>query len=168
MTTQPQLFHMALDSNNIVYTPDWVARDMVEYFQPSGRILEPCCGDGAFLKHLPAHAEWCEIERGRDFFSWHEQVDWIVANPPYKNISDWFEHCFDVAENVLFLVPLQYLWVSTKRIKMFLKYGGIVETRAYPESAFKSWSINFATGAVHFQRGYTGATMITMYKSATA
>ena len=26
----------------------------------------------------------------------------------------------------------------------------------------------FAVGAFHFQRGYTGATMITMYKGATA
>jgi hypothetical protein len=32
---------MALDPQDVVYTPDWVARDMVEYFKPSGRILEP-------------------------------------------------------------------------------------------------------------------------------
>jgi len=25
-----------------------------------------------------------EIEKGRDFFAWNEQVDWIVGNPPYK------------------------------------------------------------------------------------
>ena len=28
-----------------VYTPEWVARDMLEHFRPSGRILEPCRGD---------------------------------------------------------------------------------------------------------------------------
>ena len=38
---------------------------MVEFFKPSGRILEPCKGDGVFLKYLPS-AEWCEIQEGRD------------------------------------------------------------------------------------------------------
>lgn len=71
MTSQPQLLQIALDPGDVVYTPDWVARDMVEYFKPSGRILEPCAGDGAFLEYLPG-AEWCEIEKGRDFFAWNE------------------------------------------------------------------------------------------------
>ena len=39
--TQPQLLQIALDPGDVVYTPDWVARDMVDYFKPSGRILDP-------------------------------------------------------------------------------------------------------------------------------
>jgi hypothetical protein len=68
MSVQPQLLQIPLDPGDVVYTPDWVARDMVEFFKPSGRILEPCKGDGVFLKYLPPHAEWCEIQEGRDFF----------------------------------------------------------------------------------------------------
>jgi adenine-specific DNA-methyltransferase len=51
--TQPQLLQIALDKKDVVYTPDWVARDMVDFFKPTGRILEPACGDGAILKYLP-------------------------------------------------------------------------------------------------------------------
>lgn len=50
--SQLQLLNIALNEKDIVYAPDWVARDMVEFFRPS--ILEPCKGDGVFLKYLPA------------------------------------------------------------------------------------------------------------------
>ena len=53
MTTQPQLLQIPLDAGDVVYTPDWVAKDMVDYFNPKGKILEPCSGDGVFLKYLP-------------------------------------------------------------------------------------------------------------------
>jgi hypothetical protein len=82
MNAQPQLLQIALDPRDIVYTPDWVARDMVEYFKPSGRILEPSCGDGVFLRHLPPETDWCEIEQGRDFYAWTKPVDWVFGNPP--------------------------------------------------------------------------------------
>ena len=161
--SQPQLLQIPLQPTNIVYTPDWVACDIVDFFKPSGRILEPCKGDGAFLKYLPS-ADWCEIQEGRDFFAWNTPVDWVVGNPPYAKITKWFEHSFEIANNVLFLIPLQYLWVSTKRIKMFAEYGGLAHSRVYPESAFRSWSINFATGAVHIKKGYGGG----MYSSIAA
>jgi hypothetical protein len=163
MSVQPQLLQIPLDPGDVVYTPDWVARDMVEFFKPSGRILEPCKGDGVFLKYLPPHAEWCEIQEGRDFFKWVEPVDWVFGNPVYKNFTDWLSHSFRIADNVVFLVPLQYVWVSTKRLKVIRKYGGIMQNRAYPESAFKDWSINFMTGAIHFQRGYRGPMYTTIY-----
>lgn len=35
--------------NDIVFTPDDVARAVVERFRPSGRVLDPCKGGGAFL-----------------------------------------------------------------------------------------------------------------------
>ena len=49
IAAQPQLLQIPLDPDDVVYTPDWVAKDMVEFFKPSGRILEPCKGDGVFL-----------------------------------------------------------------------------------------------------------------------
>lgn len=51
--SQPQLIQGALSPGDVVYTPDWCARDMVEWFKPSGRVLEPCKGDGAIYKYLP-------------------------------------------------------------------------------------------------------------------
>lgn len=165
MSTQPQLLQIALDPGDVVYTPDWVARDMVEYFKPSGRILEPCCGDGVFLKYLPAGTEWCEIERGRDFFAWHDRVDWCFGNPPFSTINKWLEHSFTCAKNVLYLMPMNKPFNSMFRLQQILEYGNIRSIRAYGHGSLFGMDYGFAVGAFHFQRGYTGATMITMYKS---
>lgn len=54
---QPQLLAINLNPRDKVFTPDDVARDIVAYFKPTGRILEPCAGDGAFLKYLPPDTE---------------------------------------------------------------------------------------------------------------
>ena len=56
---------------DVVYTPDNVARDMVQFFKPSGRILEPSKGEGVFLKYLPG-ADWYEITEGKDFFNYND------------------------------------------------------------------------------------------------
>ena len=164
MTSQPQLLQIALDPQDIVYTPDWVARDMVEHFKPTGKILEPSCGDGVFLKYLPT-AEWCEIEKGRDFFAYNEQVNWIVGNPPYSVFSKWLGHSFDIAENIVYLIPLTRLFNSGFFIKRLLSWGGIVEMKYYADGQDLGFPIGFACGAVHFQRGYTGGTKISLYST---
>jgi hypothetical protein len=165
MNAQPQLLQIALDPQDVVYTPDWVARDMVEHFKPSGVILEPSCGDGAFLKYLP-NAEWCEIEKGRDFFAWANRVDWIIGNPPYSVFSKWLGHSFEIADNACYLIPLTRLFNSGYFIKRLLDWGGIVEIKYYADGAELGFPIGFACGAVWFQRGYIGGTTISIYKDA--
>ncbi len=39
-------------SNDDIQTPLALARKLVAHFQPSGRFLEPCRGNGNFLKAL--------------------------------------------------------------------------------------------------------------------
>lgn len=153
--SQPQLLQMALDPVDVVYTPDWVARDMVDFFKPSGRILEPCAGGGAILKYLPG-ADWCEIEKGRDFFAMREHYDWIISNPPYSIFADWLRYSFKVANDIVYLVPIIRNFVSTRIMKDISIYGGVKHCRVYDESNFKGWSINFAVGAVHYQKDYRG------------
>lgn len=58
---------------DFVLTPDWVASDMVEFFKPSGLILDPCKGTGVFGKYLPEH-KWCEIKDGVDFWDWNDHI----------------------------------------------------------------------------------------------
>lgn len=154
-STQPQLLQIALDKKDVVYTPDWVARDMVEFFKPTGRILEPCAGDGAFLKYLPG-ADWCEIEKGRDFFAWHEPVDWIVGNPPYRQYTEFIEHSFEIARNIVFFLPASKPFTSMRRAKKIKDYGGIVHLRYIVEGTKIDFPLGFPMAAVHFQRGYTG------------
>lgn len=152
---QAALFSMAGNPKDVVYTPDIVARDMVSYFQPTGRILEPSKGDGAILRYLPG-ADWCEIAEGVDFFACTRRYDWIVGNPPYSIFADWLRHSFTLADDILYLIPIIRCWVSSRIIKDIRAFGGIKTIVVYNESNFRTWSINFAIGAVHFQRGYQG------------
>lgn len=164
MNAQPQLLQIPLDPSDVVYTPDWVARDMVEFFKPSGRILEPCKGDGVFLKYLPPHTEWCEIQDGRDFFKWAEPVDWIFGNPPYGKIfNDWLKHSYQIAKDVVYLVPLNKLWNSTIRVRFCLTAGNIKHLRLYGDGASLGWDYGFPVGALHFQRNYRGPMYTTIY-----
>ena len=153
--TQPQLLNIALDPGDMVYTPDWVAKDMVHHFGPRGKILEPCMGNGAFMKYLPT-AEWCEIEKGRDFFAWQDDVDWIIGNPPYRQLAKWLEHSFNLANDVCYLLPLNCIWNSMKRMRLVYEYGGVVEMRAYGEGSIFGMGYGFAIGAIHFRKDYKG------------
>lgn len=163
MNAQPQLLQMALDPQDVVYTPDWVVFDMVAWFKPSGKVLEPCAGDGAFLKYYP-DAEWCEIEKGRDFFQWDKQVDWMIGNPPYKQIKQWLEHSFAYASNVLYLIPMNSPFNSMERMRVIHAYGNIKAIRAYGNGSIFGMDYGFAVGAFWFQRGYKGKTEITVFR----
>jgi hypothetical protein len=157
MTAQPQLLHIPLNLKDVVYTTDWVARDMVEFFKPSGRILEPCAGAGVFMKYLPPHTEWCEIERGRDFFNFHEPVDWCFGNPPYGMFAKWMRHSYTIAKHICYLLPLNKTFLSKKNFDDLEKFGWPRHMRFYGNgSAFDEFKMGFAVGAMLFERDYHG------------
>ena len=162
MSSQMQLLQVALDPRDVVYTPSWVAQDMVSYFKPDGSILEPCCGDGVFLRYLSGDVSWCEIEKGKDFFAWATPVNWMVGNPPYKLIKKWLEHSFTYANNVLYLIPMNSPFNSMSRMKVILEYGNIRAIRAYGNGSIFGMDYGFAVGAFWFQKGYKGMTDITI------
>jgi len=141
-------------SNDEIQTPVELARRLVEHFQPSGRILEPCSGTGNFLQFLPG-AEWCEIKRGRDFMDWKEPVDWILTNPPWSRIRDFLDHSFEVARDVAFLMTVNHVWTKARLRDMRNRRFGIREIvlLATPESFPQS---GFQLGMVHFQRDWKG------------
>ena len=93
-------------SNDDIQTPPLLARRLVRHFRPRGRILEPCKGDGNFLKHLPKSAAWCEIKGGRNFFAWTQKVDWIITNPPWSQMRRFLQQAMSVADQVVFLISL--------------------------------------------------------------
>ena len=82
-----------------VPTPFHIVTDMMSLMKNSGSILEPSCGDGAFLNQLPKHAIGIEIDsnviknenaKNLDFFSFDvkEKFDTIIGNPPYVRYQD--------------------------------------------------------------------------------
>lgn len=140
---------------DIVYTPDSVAKMIVDEFKPQGRILEPCKGGGAFMRYLPESAEWCEIREGRDFFAWKEPVDWIVSNPPYSAWTRWLDHSFTLAQNIVYLVPFGKVFKSMEMINKVYDWGGIAKVLVFPART-AGFPFGFPCGAFHFKRGYKG------------
>lgn len=136
-----------------VYTPTWVVEDMILHFRPSGTVLDPCRGKGAFTDLLPAGSPWCEIDDGRDFFAWSEPVDWVIGNPPYSMTRAWFRHSYDVADHLLYLVPLRNVFSGYGFVREIAEFGGIREIRAYGTGGLLGFPMGNAVGAFHIERG---------------
>ena len=68
------------NGNDKVYTPSSLAELIINHFKPTGKILEPCRGKGAFSNLMP-NCDWCEIDEGKDFFTIEGHWDWLVTNP---------------------------------------------------------------------------------------
>ena len=61
---------------DIVMTPEWLAKEIILHFSPSGIILDPCRGKGAFYDNFNTETkEWCELEEGIDFLTYNNKVD---------------------------------------------------------------------------------------------
>jgi hypothetical protein len=159
---QPSLFHVPAEKD-IVYTPEELVVDVLARFSPNGRILEPCAGGGAFLKHLPDGTEWCEIEQGRDFYAWTAPVDWIVGNPPYSHLLSWIRYSFRVARNVVYLVPLHRVFASAEFLRDVRAWGGVKEICEYGTGADWGFPFGHALGAVHWQKDFKGQTKWSSY-----
>lgn len=165
MSRNPTLPGMELaiaDPADIVYTPDWCAKDMVDHFQPVGKVLEPCRGGGAIYQYLP-NADWCEITEGKDFFNWNKQVDWIITNPPYSLFREFVEHGFRVSTNAVYLVPLKNFFSAYGFIEMCLSYGWVKHIRVYGTGSRLNFPMGNAIGAIHFARNYSGPTTWSFY-----
>ncbi|HDZ40039.1 MAG TPA: hypothetical protein ENH62_17505 [Marinobacter sp.] len=164
---QPQLLQIPLNKKDIIYTPPWVAADMVNFFQPKGRILEPCKGDGIFLKYLPPHTEWCEIEAGRDFFTWTDHVNWIIGNPPYSAFSKWVYHAMNISDNIVYLVPSAKAFYSEKLLDKMFQWGRLKHNRVYGGGHKLNFPIGFVIAALHWQRDYHGPMYTSKAQPAT-
>lgn len=80
-----------------VFTPPAIVEAMLVLVRNCGRVLEPACGDGAFLKHFP-FAMGIELDarhappgaRVMDFFALPENETFatIIGNPPYVRYQD--------------------------------------------------------------------------------
>lgn len=162
---QMQLIQDALSPTDVIYTADWVAKDMVSFFQPCGSVLEPCRGDDAIYKYLPG-AEWCEIQKGRDFFQWTLPVDWIITNPPYSLLDEFLRHALSLAKNIVFLMPLHSYFSKGKLVKFCWFQGFIFHIRFYGSGSKLGFPMGNPIAAFHFRQGYQGSTNWSWYDPA--
>lgn len=148
-----------INPNDVVFTPDWLAKRICEMFPISGEVLEPCKGEGVFLKYLPTNTEWCEIADGRNFYDYTKHVDWIVTNPPYSDYNRFLEHSFELAENIVLLVPVAKMFKSMGTLRAIMEYGGFVSIHALPASK-AGFPFGFPCAIYYLKRGYKGSTEI--------
>lgn len=151
----PGLEEESVRADDIIMTPHDVARDMVNHFRPSGKILDPCKGNGVFVALMPG-CHWCEVRDGKDFYLWTQSVDWIVSNPPYSIFADFLRHSMTIAQNILYLIPVNKVFNSDKIMREIWEWGGVKEIRVIGSGATLGFPIGFCIGAVHFQRNYAG------------
>ena len=145
--------------NDDVQTPREIARKIIDMFEITGKVLEPFRGGGSFYDQLSGNKDWCEIKDGRDFFDYHERVDWIITNPPYSVFDEVLNHSFEIADNIVFLVPLSKIVSSFRRIRGISEYGGV--PYMYILSASKcGFPFGFPACAIYMKRDYKGETKI--------
>lgn len=147
--------------NDCVYTPDWLAKQICEMYDIKGNVLEPCKGEGVFLKYLPKNTEWCIIAENKDFYDYTKKVDWIVTNPPYSHFEKFLEHCFELSENIVLLVPCSKFFTSIGKLKQVFNYGNFVEFHILPSSK-AGFPFGFPSGVFYLKKNYSGKTEIKM------
>ena len=103
--------------------------------------------------------DWCEIDKGRDFFDYTDKVDWIISNPPYSILDEVLEHSFEIADNIVYLVPLSKIFTSLGRIRKILNYGNIREIHILSASKC-GFPFGFPACVIWLQKGYYGDTKI--------
>jgi hypothetical protein len=172
-------------SNDDIQTPSALARRLVSHFDPSGHLLEPCAGDGNFLKALRAHirtpnpsvssfphstgmvrrtsrVSWCEVKRNRNFFAWDQKVEWIITNPPWSQVRRFLQHALSLADHVVFLFTINHLWTRA-RLGDIRAAGFAIREIVTFETPKNFPPMGFQLGAVCLSRGWTGPVTLTDY-----
>ena len=157
---QRTLFKEIVRDDDIVFTPEPIVKDIISFFPIEGKCLDPCSGDGAFLKHLPEDSDWCEIRKGKDFFDYSEAVDWIVGNPPYSIFLDFLKHSCRLAENIVYILPTNKIFQSFSIMDTIDNYGGIKAILVYGGGQRIGFPFGFSVGAFYFKKNYAGGSRI--------
>ena len=151
----------AKGGNDRVMTPLYLCEQIVKHFNPQGTILEPCCGNGNFLKVM--EADWCEIDKGKDFLSTDGHWDWIITNPPYSKYRDFLNKSMGVADNIVFLQLVNATFYKARLRDIREKGFGIKEI-CYIDTPKEFPQFGFQMGCVYYRKGYKGKVLLDLLK----
>lgn len=119
------IHHSKGHANDKIYTPLPLALRAIEManIQSDETVLDPCRGGGVFYNNLPAcRADYCEIEEGKDFYEWKEEVDVVIGNPPYSQWKKWLRHTLSICrKRFVYLFGASNL--TANRLKMIEEAG---------------------------------------------
>lgn len=146
---------------DLVMTPPEMAREVMEHFRPTGRLLDPCRGEGAFYDAYHGPKDWCEISEGRNFYEYQGHVDWIVTNPPWSDIRGFVLKGMQVSENVVYLAVVNHFTTKARLRDIYSGGFGLKELYCMrTPSPSTGWKASgFQVAACHIQRGWDGPTL---------
>lgn len=124
MSCQQKCLNAQKNKNDIFYTPPYVAKKMIEMcgISPEMKVLDPCYGGGVFYENLPeCKKEWCEIEKGKDFFEETERYDCIVGNPPYSKWNAWMDKTMELTDKFCYIMGA--LNITSPRFRRIFEKG---------------------------------------------
>lgn len=143
-----QLDFFAINKNNTFldigelgqfFTPQSIVAEMLKLRKNFGTVLEPSCGDGAFLRNLN-NAVGIEIDEkfkqdkvlNIDFFDYslNNKFDTIIGNPPYVRYQDIL---YSTKEK---LAPFADLFDKRSNLYLFFIYKSILHLKDNGELIF--------------------------------
>ena len=116
--------------SDYVKTPKWCAEDMIGWFNPVGKVLDPCRGENKVFWNI-LKCDWNEITEGSDFFENDNRYDWIIGNPPYSIFNKWLRHSYKIGKNIVYLLPTFKVWNPLSLARLYRDSGGIKHIRLY-------------------------------------
>lgn len=138
-----------------INTPDWLAAAIVRHFMPSGRVLEPCYGEGAFVRAMPG-CDWFDLGDGQNFLEADGHWDWIVTNPPYSDFRRFLKKAMQVADNIVFLALINAWFVKARQDDMREAGFGLVELHELPNPEPPWPQFGMTLAAAWLRRGWKG------------
>lgn len=162
MKYQPTPLQM-LNSNDNIQTPIDLAIQIIDYYKDNIKtnetILEPCAGDNHIYNYLPTPKYRMELKDGLNFLSsinLKSHYDWIITNPPWSKFKEFLIQSFNIADNVVFLIPLNKVFGLKSTWKILEKYNfQIVNVKCW-DTPIKPWpQSGFQIGTVWFKHNYS-------------
>lgn len=158
-------------ANDSVMTPEKTAISIVRSFPIFGHCCEPCAGEGAFLNALKSlqgvTVDWfendpdrtCFFQSNGDFLGQEisERYSWVVTNPPFSTFPKFLKKSFEIADNVLFLCPLNAAIGLKLRVRLAKEAGFGLRRIILVDTPPNPWpQSGFQLGAIWWQRSYSG------------
>jgi hypothetical protein len=114
-------------AHDLVATPPGLAAAIVSHFGPSGRLLDPARGNGAFFDAMLPFAtvlDWYEIAEGRDFLALESNIryDWAITNPPWSKLRAFLRSAMSIGDNIVYLATITH-FVTKARLRDIAEAG---------------------------------------------
>jgi hypothetical protein len=97
--------------------------------------------------------DWCEIDKGRDFFIYNETVDWIITNPPWSINKPFLIHSMEISNDIVFLITINHL-TTRARLRLIKNAGFYIKEIYCVKTPKDNWpQSGFQLAAIHISKG---------------